>query len=151
MDRPGVVVCQRRSVPAAWARRGSRSDSADIAAPLLASDYKLYVFSYSATDYSPCRGDTTTRRPARAAFGELSTRGSSTWGFLRLLQNYTLGATKTLSCCAAAGFSIAGNQYHLQRRVRFPSSTSTAATRLPVFLGDGGNLHTALFNQLDEQ
>ena len=103
--------------------------SADVAAPLLASDYKLYVFSYNATDYVPMPWG---HHHALALHGASAvTMGNYPYqglfyvgGFLEapLFQNYTLGAYQgPFVLRGYPAFSIAGNQYHLfNAEYRFP-------------------------------
>ena len=137
--------------------------SADVAAPLLASDYTLYVFSYSATDYFPMPWG---HHHALALHGASAvTMGNYPYqglfyagGFLEapLFQNYTLGAYQgPFVLRGYPAFSIAGNQYHLfNAEYRFPIvDVDRGFSTLPVFLGRiSGNFfadYGGAFNELD--
>ena len=137
--------------------------TADIAAPLLGSDYNLYVFGYTATDFFPCRGDTTTRSPCtdlpRSRWGTIRTRASSMSGVFWRPRSFRTTRSAPPGPFVLRGypaFSIAGNQYHLiNAEYRFPIvDVDRGYSTLPVFLGRiSGNFfadYGGAFDQLDQ-
>jgi len=141
------------------------SISADVAAPVLASDYTLYIFSYNATDYFPMPWG---HHHALALHGASAfTMGNYPFqglfyagGFLEtpLFQNYTLGAFQgPFVLRGYPALSIAGNQYHLlNAEYRFPIvDIDRGSSTLPLFLGRvSGNFfadYGGAFDQLDQQ
>jgi outer membrane protein assembly factor BamA len=102
---------------------------ADVAAPPLASDYTLYIASYSASEYFPmpwARHHTLALRQASAtASGNYPFRGIFyTGGFVEapLFKNYSLGDYQgPFVLRGYPAFSFSGTQYHLFNfEYRFP-------------------------------
>jgi hypothetical protein len=141
------------------------SVTADVAAPALASDYTLYVFGYSASDYilMPWGHHHSLALHGASAFtmGNYPYQGLFyAGGFVEapLIQNYTLGAYQgPFVLRGYPALSVAGNQYHLlNAEYRFPIvDVERGYSTFPFFIGRiSGNFfadYGGAFDRLDDQ
>ena len=146
------------------AERGfSLNLAVDVAAPPLASDYTLYIVSYSAAEYLPlpwARHHTLALRQASAtASGNYPFRGIFyTGGFIEtpLFRPFTLGEYQgPFVLRGYPAFSFSGSQYHLfNAEYRFPIlNLDRGLSTMPFFVHRvSGNVfadYGGAFNELD--
>jgi hypothetical protein len=146
------------------AERGfSLAVSVDVAAPPLASDYTLYIVSYSATEYLPmpwARHHTLAFRQASAtATGNYPFRGIFySGGFIEtpLFRNFSLGDYQgPFVLRGYAPYSFSGTQYHLFNfEYRFPiMNIDRGISTVPFFVqrisGNAFADYGGAFNELD--
>jgi len=141
----------------------SLSMGVDVAAPPLASDYTLYIMSYSAAEYFPmpwARHHTLALRQSSAtASGNYPFRGIFyTGGFIEtpLFRNFSLGEYQgPFVLRGYPAFSFSGSQYHLfNAEYRFPIlNLDRGLSTMPFFVHRvSGNVfadYGGAFNELD--